>query len=129
MSDIVEELDTEALAKDALSSLSRVRVIKKRPTPEQLDALSAVAPFIASDATIKAVEADVKSLTDELADVRAHGDYLVTYRNRAIRTAQSAGFSVTAITSLAPSIATCPKNCRPKHGARSSPCSLLQAFW
>ena len=32
------------------------------------------------------------------------------------------------ITSVAPSIATWPKNCSPKHGARFSPCSLLQPF-
>src|ERR1700738_1527715 len=32
--------------------------------------------------------------------------------------------SVTVITSLAPSIATCPKNCMSKLGARFWPCSL-----
>jgi hypothetical protein len=50
-----------------------------------------------------------------------------------IRVAQrswlSTSSSVTVITSVAPSIATCPKNCRPKQGARLSPCSLLQPFW
>ena len=30
--------------------------------------------------------------------------------------------SVTVITSVVPSIDTCPKNCSPKHGARFSPC-------
>src|SRR6516225_730439 len=37
--------------------------------------------------------------------------------------------SVTVMTSLAPSIATWPKNCNPKLGARSSRCAPLHPFW
>src|SRR6516225_8253060 len=37
--------------------------------------------------------------------------------------------SVTVMTSLAPSIATWPKNCNPKQGARSSRCAPLHPFW
>ena len=40
----------------------------------------------------------------------------------------STSLSVTVITSLAPSMATRPKNCRPKLGGRFCPCSLLGAF-
>ena len=36
---------------------------------------------------------------------------------------------VTVITSVSPSMATWPKNCKPKQGARFSPCSALQPFW
>src|SRR5215468_5171962 len=37
--------------------------------------------------------------------------------------------SVTVMTSLAPSIATWPKNCSPKQGAKSSRCAPLHPFW
>lgn len=98
MSDTSTAVATVNPAAEALSSLSKVRVVKGRPTPEQLDTLAQVGQHIASSGEIKAATADVASLTEELATQRAYVDGLVTYRNKAIRTAQSVGFSVTAIT-------------------------------
>src|SRR5262245_22744470 len=40
----------------------------------------------------------------------------------------STSLSVTVICWVAPSIETYPKNCRPKHGARFSPCEALAAL-
>src|SRR6516164_11222138 len=45
------------------------------------------------------------------------------------RSWSATSLSVTVITSLAPSIATWPKNCSPKQGAKSSRCAPLHPFW
>src|SRR2546428_9016957 len=52
------------------------------------------------------------------------GSIVVDQRSRS-----ATSLSVTVITSLAPSIATWPKNCNPKQGARSSRCAPLHPFW
>lgn len=98
MSDTTTAVATVDPAAEALSSLSKVRFPKGKPTTEALDALTRVGDHIASSGEIKTATADVQSLTEELATQRAYVDGLVTYRNKAIRTAQSVGFSVTAIT-------------------------------
>lgn len=79
----------------ALKALSLVRAPK---TDSAVAVLHKVGEHIASDGDVRRGQRDVKSLTEELAHQRAHVDGLVTYRNRAIRTAQSVGFTVSQIT-------------------------------
>ena len=56
-------------------------------------------------------------------DCRPVGSSLVDHSARS-----STSLSVTVIASVAPSIATWPKNCRPSLGGRFRPCSLLGAL-
>lgn len=78
-------------AESYLTALAKVKAPK---SDEGQKILSHVGQFVADDATVKAADKSVSTLTEQLDASRTQRDGLVTYRNRAIRTARKVGYSV-----------------------------------